>query len=191
MNLSLGFAEIIIEEQQGSSYADAGELLTGFQIPAFLKFCRSKPEAKMATFFTEKIASILNFYRVSMQDILDQLGESRMDAAKAISKASVATNRLGLVRSRLSMERVAKQKMIMKYVREQMRHSDIMIAINDINTKARENLDEMQDNVFANSQEGLWANSKTILQKLVDTADELSAATVSSGTKTGPIGSLE
>lgn len=186
-----GFAEIIIDEKEGASHADANELLTGFQIPAFLRFCRSKPEAKMATYFTEKIASILNFYRMSMQDILDQLGESRMDSAKAISKASVAINRVGQVRSKLSMERLAKQKMVMKYVREQLRHSDIMIAINDVTIKARENLDEIQGNVFANAQEGVWGKSKSLMMKLIEIADELSAATTSSGTKTGPAGSLE
>jgi hypothetical protein len=90
----------IVVDKQGDTDVDATELLLQMQIPAFLKFCSSKPNSRNTALFTEKIASILNFCRNSMLDLLDQLGESRIEAAKIFSRTVVSTERFDKIKAR-------------------------------------------------------------------------------------------
>lgn len=71
------------------------------------------------------------------------------------------------------------QTAIMKTVREQMRLSDILLVIDDVSKKASDK---------GKSKEG---DLDPLMQQMAAIAGELSAATISSGSVTGPKGAME
>lgn len=165
---------------------EARELLTGMQVNPFLRFCQTRPPAKSAALFTEKIASVLNLSRNRLQEVVEQLGDSRMEVARATARSTVSLERVQRLRERFHFERLAKQKNVIKYVREQMRHSDMRIVINDLHKKAVEYISEIDIAMDADQR-----SLKEFMQQIVHTAEELSAAVASSGTNTGPPGAME
>lgn len=189
-----GTCDIVVatDENPANYDADAAEMLNGLQIPAFLKFAVSRPTSKLFVIFAEKIASMLNFFRASIVDLLEDISDSRMEVAKSMSKTAVSNSRFDQIRDRFVKERFAKQKMIMKYIREQMKHSDMRVVIDQVVKKARDQLDEIE----ATPDYGGWQASavnatKDLFIQLVQVADQLALAGASSGTNTGPVGGLE
>eukprot|EP00602_Paraphysomonas_sp_CaronLab_P012039 CAMPEP_0185038394 /NCGR_PEP_ID=MMETSP1103-20130426/33963_1 /TAXON_ID=36769 /ORGANISM="Paraphysomonas bandaiensis, Strain Caron Lab Isolate" /LENGTH=1393 /DNA_ID=CAMNT_0027576797 /DNA_START=230 /DNA_END=4411 /DNA_ORIENTATION=- len=144
-----GLFEIFLDKVGGgsvsaSAQAEAEELLVGLQVPAFLKFVQTRHPDKIPAMFTEKLATVLNFFRQTVQDYLCQLGESRMATAKLQSKVSYSENRVKNMQHLFSLERIAKQKNVMKYVREQMRLSDLRKVMDEISRVGRDNLDDIE-----------------------------------------------
>jgi hypothetical protein len=76
-----------------------------------------------------------------IQDYLEQLGDARMQLGKLQSRASVSLERAAKVRERCSRERLSKQKAIMRYIREQLRISDIRLAMSEVSESASNYLD--------------------------------------------------
>ena len=117
----------------GSNDADvdmaANELLVGTHINSFLNFCQSRPSEKSAALYSEKIAHLLNFIHHCEQDMVEQLADSRLELSQLTSLVAVSESRVNKLRVRYSSERIAKQKSIMKYVREQMRLSDVRVLM--------------------------------------------------------------
>lgn len=178
-----------------SSDAEALELLNSMQISAFLRFCQTRPDSKLMSLFSEKIASILNYIRHSMADLVDQLGESRIETAKGFSKEAISVERFDKLRARYCKERLSKQQIVMKYVREQMKHSDMCIALEDMARASRDTLEELsQTDKFKEAQIALVGYAKPAMELMVQFSsivDELAVAGASSGTTTGPVGALE
>ena len=165
---------------------EARELLTGMQINPFLRFCQTRPPSKSSALFTEKIASVLNLSRNRIQEVVEQLGDTRMEVARAAARSTVSMERVQRLRERFHFERLAKQKNVIKYIREQMRHSDMRIVLNDLNKKALEYIQEIDIAMNAEQRE-----LKEFMKIITHTADELSSAVASSGTNTGPPGAME
>ena len=143
-----GLFEIVLDRGTGPQIsqqvrAEAEELLVGLQIPAFLRFVQTRHPDKIPAMFTEKMATVLNFLRQTVQDYLTQLGESRMINAKLQSKISLGQQRVENMQRLFTLERISKQKNVMKYVREQMRLSDLRKVMDDISRIGRDNLDEL------------------------------------------------
>jgi len=165
---------------------EARELLTGMQINPFLRFCQTRPAGKAGALYTEKIASILNQSRNRVVEVVEQLGDTRMEVARATARSAVSIQRMQRLRERFYFERLAKQKNVIKYIREQMRHSDMRIVLNDLNAKAADYIVEFE--IAMNSEQ---RQIKEFMQQVVHTAAELGTATASSGTTTGPAGAME
>ena len=165
---------------------EARELLTGLQINPFLKFCQSRPPAKANALFTEKIATILNQSRNRVTEVIEQLGDSRMEIARATARSAVSVERIQRLRDRFYFERLAKQKNVIKYVREQMRHSDMRIVLNDINAKAADYAIDLEIAMSAEQRQ-----LKEFMTQITHTSAELTSALASSGTTTGPVGGME
>ena len=138
-DLKSGMVDIYVDDGD----IDAGELLASLQIPAFLKFAQSRPAEKLPKLFTEKMVNILNFSRRTVHDFLEQLGDARIQLGKLQSKVSVSWERVARIRERCARERISKQKAVMRYVREQLRVSDIRKLLGDIGGRAAEHLDDM------------------------------------------------
>ncbi len=177
----------------GSNEADidmaANELLVGTHINSFLNFCQSRPSEKGAALYTEKIAHLLNFLHHSEQDMVEQLADSRLKLTQLSSHVAVAESRVDKLRVRYSSERTAKQKSIMKYVREQMRLSDVRVLMDSAFEKSKQSTDELEAAGL-----GLQDNMKgvmEVLQTVMNIAKELSLVGASSGTTTGGVGALE
>ncbi len=79
-----------------------------------------------------------------MQDYVRQLGENRMASAKLQSSVSSSLAGAQLMKAQLSLERVSKQKSILKYVREQMRLSDTKLVLGDMASRTQTNLAELE-----------------------------------------------
>ncbi len=189
-----GTCDIVVtpDESTNNYDADAAEMLNGLQIPAFLKFAVSRPTSKLFIIFSEKIASMLNFFRATIVDLLEDISDSRMEIARSISKTTVSSNRFDQIRDRFVKERFAKQKMIMKYIREQMKHSDMRVVIDQVVKKARDQLEEIEATPDYGGWQATAVNAtKDLLVQLVQIADQLALAGASSGTSTGPVGGLE
>lgn len=165
---------------------EAKELLTGLQINAFLRFCQTRPASKVSALFVDKIANILNQSRNRVIEVVEQLGDTRMEVARATARAAVSSERVQRLRERFYFERLAKQKSVIKYVREQMRHSDMRVVLNDISKKAADYIVEIDIAMNADQRQ-----LKEFMQQITHTADELSSAAASSGTTTGPVGAME
>lgn len=185
----------IVVDKQGDTDVDATELLLQMQIPAFLKFCSTKPDSRNTVLFTEKIASVLNFCRNSMLDLLEQLGESRIEAAKILSRTVVSTERFDKIKARFTKERISKQKSIMKYVQEQMRQSDMRQGISVISSRAEDHLEEMRSQNYNSSSGRVIGTAVEIMSSLVKLSTELSKITDDDGNKnsavSAPGGSME
>jgi hypothetical protein len=129
---------------------------------------------------------MLNFFRRATQEYLVQLGDSRMMAAKMQSKLAVGNERVKNMKEMFSLERVSKQKSVMKYIREQMRISDLRKVIGEISTRAQESLDELDvrrrdiQNSFvptAGAQIPDNRYMKDLLKQLVGIAEQLAVST--------------
>ena len=169
--------------------ANAQEILVGTQINSFLNFCQSRPPEKAGTLYAEKICHLLNFIFSYIQDMVDQLSTARLELAQVTSRAVVTEQRCDQLRLQYSVERTAKQKNAMKYVREQMRLSDIRILLDDLYSKStnfKEEL-ELSGAAFMDANK----NMISILVEIGSVTHELSLAGASSGTATGGIGALE
>lgn len=173
-----------------SDVVEAEELMNGLQIHAFLRFSQSRHDGKVTALFTEKIASILNFVRKLMAESSLQLGVARKKLAISQSKLTVSSQRSLRMKDRVIHERVSKQKMMMKYLREQIRQSDFRVTIDTISKSASDQLNDLEE-----STGGLAARetelSRGVLRQLLDVSGELSKVGVSSGTTTGPPGAME
>ncbi len=169
--------------------ASAAELLVGMQINPFLNFCQSRPAERVAGLYAEKICALLNFTYNHVQDMIDQLGAARLELAKVTSKMSSFDQRMQGLRLRYSVERTAKQKNSLKYVREQMRLSDMRILMQDLFTKSIDLKDtmELSGAGFLDANKGIMS----LLHETEQVCKELSLAGASSGTTTGGIGALE
>lgn len=120
------------------------ELLSSLQINTFLKFVQGRPDAKVPGLCAEKIAAVLNYFRFSLAEVLDQLGESRMTQSNLQARLLVNQGRHERSKVRFYAERISKQKAVVKYIRELMRLSDLQLTIHGITTRARETLQELQ-----------------------------------------------
>lgn len=170
---------------------DASDMLIGLQIPAFLKFCHKKPAGKMYQLFVEKLVSILNHYRSNSAYLMEELSVSRIKAANLVSRADVALARHDNCARGLSKERLAKQKMVMKYVREILKYSDIRIMIDECTIKAKETIDNNNFMITGDSIAAILRDSNSVMGQLLELSEQLSAASTVSGTGTGPAGSIE
>lgn len=103
-----------------------------------------------------------------------------MACAKLQSKISTSADRVVYMKNVLHREKLAKQKLSMKYVREQMRLSDLKLVIHDISRRTRQTIDEMEERKSA-LNEVLTDDRKTrdLIAQVVVVTDEL-VATASS-----------
>jgi hypothetical protein len=94
------------------------------------------------------------------------------------------------MKDRVVNERISKQKTVMKYLREQMRQSDFRIAIHDITSTAKNELNDLEESTggVAGRETGM---SREILRQLVGVSSELTTIGLSSGTASGPPGAME
>ena len=83
---------------------------------------------------------------------------ARMELTTAVSKVVGDKQRLKNIKTKYTAERLAKQLTIMKYVREQMRHSDVCVVIEDISRRAREHMRLLNMNAELTAQTA--ANTK-------------------------------
>ncbi len=169
--------------------ASANELLVGTQVNAFLNFCQSRPAERVAGLYAEKICALLNFMYSHVQDMLDQLGSARIDLAQVTSKIATYDQRMQMLRLKYSQERTAKQKNALKFVREQMRLSDMRILMQDLYTKSTDLKEEMELSgiAFLDANKGIVS----MLHETDQVCRELSLSSASSGTTTGGVGALE
>jgi predicted nucleic acid-binding Zn-ribbon protein len=188
--LAIGLESGTNTRKLDSEVVEAEELLNGLQIHAFLKFSQSRPDGKVSALFTEKLASVLNFIRKLTNETSSQLGESRVKLADATSRLAVTTQRSNRMKDRVVNERISKQKTVMKYLREQMRQSDFRIAIHDITSTAKNELNDLEESTggVAGRETGM---SREILRQLVGVSSELTTIGLSSGTASGPPGAME
>ena len=121
-----------------------------------------------------------------MTEVIEQLGDSRMEIARATARSAVSVERIQRLRDRFYFERLAKQKNVIKYVREQMRHSDMRIVLNDINAKAADYAIDLEIAMSAEQKQ-----LKEFMTQITHTSAELTSALASSGTTTGPVGGME
>ena len=154
-----------------------------------------------------QIASILNFFRSTVQDYLSQLGESRMVGAKLQSKIANSAERVKSMQHMYSLERISKQKNLMKFIREQLRLSDFRRVIDKISKVGRDSLDEIElqrKELLAASQpsvnQSLPDNNRirSLMVQLMQVAEQLSATSLYNGqddlatnNDDVPVGSLE
>ena len=125
-----GLMDIIFEEEfPNSPHADALELLSTLQIPVFLKFVQHKNEERSSHLFCEKIVSLLNYIRNITTEMSEQVAEVRIEIAKRLSQDYNATGRLDRLKNRLLREKLARQKICLKLVCEQLRQSDAIVAL--------------------------------------------------------------
>lgn len=89
------------------------------------------------------MANVLNFSRHTVHDFLEQLGDARIQLGKLQAKVSVAWERVNRVRDRCTKERISKQKSVMRYIREQLRISDIRKILSEVGERAAEHLDDL------------------------------------------------
>ena len=189
--LAIGLESGTNTRKLDSEVVEAEELLNGLQIHAFLKFSQSRPDGKVSALFTEKLASVLNFIRKLTNETSSQLGETRVKLADATSRLAVTTQRSNRMKDRVVNERISKQKTVMKYLREQMRQSDFRIAIHDITSTAKNELNDLEESTggVAGRETGM---SREILRQLVGVSSELTTIGLSSGTaSSGLPGAME
>jgi hypothetical protein len=188
--IRLDGAHAINGDEGSPEEIDAEELMNGLQVHAFLKFVQHKTGGKLCALYTEKIASILNFLRKSTGEMATRLGLSRSENAKLQSKIVVTGQRVLRMKNRLVNERVAKQKTMMKYIREQMRQSDVRCEIDSITTRARDQLEDLEETTggIAGRETAL---SREVVRQLLSVGSKLAAVGMPSGTATGPVGSIE
>jgi len=84
-----------------------------------------------------QIVNILNYSRRATADAVNKLMEVRLQHAKAQAQLAVAVERVERMRERLVRERMAKQKAVLKSVREILRQSDVRVKLHDIEVAAR------------------------------------------------------
>jgi len=186
LEITIGRAAVRGKEEEDAS---ANELLVGTQVNAFLNFCQSRPSERVSGLYAEKICALLNFMHNFVQDMSDQLGSSRIDLAQVTSKIATYDQRMQILRLKYSLERTAKQKNALKYVREQMRLSDMRILMQDLYTKANDLKEEMELSglAFLDANKGIIS----MLHETDQVCRELSLSSASSGTSTGGTGALE
>lgn len=166
----------------------ANELLVSTHINSFLNFCQSRPVDRSASLYSEKIAHLLNFIHHTEQDMVDQLATSRMEQAQLASRVEVNDNRVNRLRLRYSSERAAKQKSIMKAVRELMRMSDVRILFERLNEGSKTSKMDLIETGLSLQTE--MKSTNELLDQVELMAEELSK--VGTGGKvTGAVGSLE
>jgi hypothetical protein len=166
----------------------ANELLVATHINSFLNFCQSRSAEKAASLYSEKIAHLLNFMHHSEQDMIEQLANSRMEQAQLSSKVATNDNRVNRLRVRYSSERTAKQKTIMKVIREQMRLSDVRLLFNDTVEKSRDVEGEMISNGLSMQSE--LQSTMHLMQQVGNIAEELSRVGAGN-TDTAEVGAME
>jgi hypothetical protein len=89
------------------------------------------------------MANVLNFSRKTVHDFLEQLGDARMQLGKLQAKVSVSWERVNRIRDRCSKERLSKQKSVMRYIREQLRISDIRKIFQEVGKNSAEHLEDL------------------------------------------------
>lgn len=131
-----------------------------------------------------------------------------MVGAKLQSKVSVSGERVENMKEAFSVERIAKQKSVMKYVREQMRISDLRKLLMELSIKAVSTLDEIdvrrRDIMNAFPSMGSSATDmaegrhiKDLINHMMSVADQLAASTKLHSDENmnavdgGPAGSLD
>ena len=113
-----------------------------------------------------------------MFDYIRQLGENRMSTAKLQAAVSSTAARADFMKSQLSKEKTSKQKCLLKYVREQMRNSDVKILLAEMSERTKSNIEELErkraglNNFIANDRV-----IKDTLGHLIEVAEELAANT--------------
>lgn len=123
---------------------EAIEMLSSLQINSFLKFVQGRPDAKVPILCSEKMASLLNHMRIVVADAVDHCSEARVAQSKLTSRALVTKQRNDRIRIRYFVERVAKQKNILKFIRENMKLSDLQITLDSICKKGQDKLEELR-----------------------------------------------
>jgi hypothetical protein len=135
---------------------------------------------------------------------------ARMELTTAVSKVVGDKLRLKNIRTKYTAERLAKQLSIMKYVREQMRHSDVCVVIDDISRRAKEHMRLLNMNIELTASTAATSNApsntettstgggsgaataaaaatvnrmKTMLSHFIGVSDELRTATAPSSGK--------
>ena len=131
--VEIALTNVVTAKGKETEEAAANELLVGTQMNAFLNFCQSRPSDKVTSLWAEKVCALLNFLYSYVSDMTDQLGSARLDLSQVTSRIGVMDQRLQNLRLKYSLERTAKQKSALKYVREQMRLSDLRILLQDLN----------------------------------------------------------
>jgi len=140
-----GLVEIVFEDGDALSglHADSAELLTTLQIPIFMKFVQSRGDEKATALFSDKLASVMNYIRRTMNDMAEQVAEARMQLAKQHSRVGNSDGRVEKMKARLIRERLAKQKCTLKMVREQLRFSDAAVQLQSVHQRAKDELEEI------------------------------------------------
>ncbi len=187
--VEIGLTSQVTAKGKEVEEAAASELLVGTQINAFLNFCQSRPPNRVASLWAEKVCALLNFQYNFIQDMTDQLGSARLDLSQATSRVAVMDQRMQDLRLKFSLERTAKQKNALKYVREQMRISDIRVLMEDLRIKAGDQREEMEMSGLAFLDNN--KNTMSVLHEIEQVGKELSLAGASSGTVSGGVGALE
>jgi hypothetical protein len=142
-----------------------------------------------------------------VQDYLSQLGESRMTGARLESKISNSAERVKSMQHMYALERISKQKNLMKFIREQLRLSDFRRVIDKVSKAGRDSLDEIEmqrKELLAASQpsvnQSLPDNNRirALMVQLMQVAEQLSATALFNGQDDSatnnddvPVGSLE
>lgn len=127
-----------------SDELEAIEMLSSLQINSFLKFVQGRPSSKVPILCTEKIASLLNYMRLVVAEAVDNCSEARIAQSKLTSRMLVTKQRNDRIRIRYFVERVAKQKNILKFIRENMKLSDLQITLDAICQKGADKLEELR-----------------------------------------------
>lgn len=118
-----------------------------------------------------------------LQDYLEQLGDARMQLGKLQSRASVSLERASKVRERCSRERLSKQKAVMRYIKEQLRISDIRLSMSEVSERAANYLDIYIQRERAGDANFRDKGIKDILAQVVQARRDLEA--IASGTADG------
>lgn len=130
-----------------------------------------------------------------------------MTGARLQAKISTSAERVASMQHMYSLERISKQKTMMKYVREQLRISDFRKVIDKVSKAGRDSLDEIElqrKELLAASQPSVSQHLpdnnriRSLMVQLVQVAEQLSATSLYNGqddTATNnddvPVGSLE
>ncbi len=183
-----GSVDIVFDEDSDVAQADSAELMNAMQIPIFLKFIQTRKEDKILILFTEKVASILNYVRQTNADMAEQVAEARMQSAKGKSNALNITARVEKMRAKLIYERLAKQKSMLKLIREQIRWSDTCMVLDQVKSRASAEL-EYQASQYSLTKRD--EEMKILLKDVLSCAESAINASSSSAPKDCPTGSLE
>jgi hypothetical protein len=187
--IEITLTNVVTAKGKENEEAAASELLVGTQMNAFLNFCQSRSPERVIPLYAEKVCALLNFVFNYVQDLTDQAGSARLDLSQVSSRVGVMDNRIQNLRLKYSVERTAKQKNALKYIREQMRMSDLRILLDDLNTKAVDQREEMEMSgvAFLDSNRSIVS----MLSEVEGVTKELTLAGATSGTTTGGVGALE